>query len=63
MKKFLLALATGLLTAGSAIADSCQVAPPTSVPAPGCSSMRPECVCDGYGQNCRYQFVCIPEAR
>lgn len=26
----------------------------------GCKEMRPTCVCDSNGNNCQWQFVCIP---
>jgi len=62
MRKAILAVAMmGIFVpTGSALADSCEFPPQSPSPPLGCKAMRPLCVCDRYGQNCQWQFVCVP---
>jgi hypothetical protein len=37
----------------------CGVLPPKPPPAVGCRDMIPECICDQWGQNCRWVWRCV----
>lgn len=62
-KAILAAVILGVLgPASSSLAqlNGCGIAPIPPVPPVGCKAMRPVCVCDSRGQNCHWQFQCIP---
>jgi hypothetical protein len=55
------ALFLALLTpAGAALAQGCGLPPLPPLPPLGCKEMRPVCVCDSTGQQCHWEFVCVP---
>jgi hypothetical protein len=59
MKSLFLAGILGLATvAGSA---QCGIKPIKPIPPVGCKDLRAECVCDVNGQNCKWEWVCVPE--
>jgi hypothetical protein len=43
-----------------AYAGSCGILPIKPIPPIGCKDLRPECVCDADGNNCHWDWVCIP---
>jgi hypothetical protein len=44
----------------AAIASAqCGIVPIKPIVPIGCKDLRPECVCDAHGQNCRWDWVCV----
>ncbi|MGA2905459.1 MAG: ATP-dependent Clp protease proteolytic subunit [Candidatus Korobacteraceae bacterium] len=39
---------------------SCGIVPIKPIPPIGCKDLRPECVCDSSGNNCHWEWVCVP---
>lgn len=59
MKSLFLACVLGFATvAGSA---QCGVQPVKPVTPIGCVDLKAQCVCDANGQNCAWEWVCVPE--
>ncbi len=62
-KALLAAVVIGLLApSGAALAQQrgCGIPPIPPIPPVGCKAMKPVCVCDRTGQNCVWQFECVP---
>lgn len=38
---------------------SCGIVPIKPIPPIGCRDLRPQCVCDGQGQNCYWTWICV----
>jgi hypothetical protein len=49
-----------LLLAGTVYAGTCGIVPIRPIPPIGCKDLRPVCVCDANGNNCRWEWVCVP---
>lgn len=53
-------LAFSLFSGSSTLtAAGCGIPPIPPIPQIGCKKMQPTCVCDGSGQKCHWEFVCV----
>ena len=62
MRRFVVALVlvASLGSAGVALAFGCGIPPIPPIPAIGCRTMVPVCVCNSSGTRCWWQFECVP---